>query len=129
MPVRIYDIAKRLEITSKEVLTKAKELNITNARVASSSIDKITAEYLEDAIAKELKPAEPEPEVAEVPAEEAAPSGPVLIVAPEEKEEEEPETEEAAEEISEEAEAEAVEEAEPAEAEAETEAEPEAESS
>jgi translation initiation factor IF-2 len=122
MPVRIYDIAKRLEITSKEVLTKAKELNITNARVASSSIDKITAEYLEDAIAKELKPAEPEPEVAEVPAEEAAPSGPVLIVAPEEKEEE-PETEEAAEEIPEEAGAEAVE---PAEAETETKAEPEA---
>ena len=60
MPVRIYDIAKNLGITSKDVLAKAKELNITNARVASSSIDKITAEYLQDTIAKELKPAEPE---------------------------------------------------------------------
>ena len=59
MPVRIYDIAKNLGITSKDVLAKAKELKITNARVASSSIDKITAEYLQDTIAKELKPAEP----------------------------------------------------------------------
>jgi len=47
MPVRIYDIAKRLGIESKEVLAKAKELGITNVRVPSSSLDKITAEYLE----------------------------------------------------------------------------------
>jgi hypothetical protein len=47
MPVRIYDIAKKLNLESKVVLAKAKELGITSARVASSSLDKITAEFLE----------------------------------------------------------------------------------
>jgi translation initiation factor IF-2 len=47
MPVRIYDISKKLGLENKEVLTKAKELGIAAARVASSSLDKITAEYLE----------------------------------------------------------------------------------
>ncbi len=47
MPVRIYDIAKKLGIESKEVLAKAKELGIAGAKVPSSSLDKITAEYLE----------------------------------------------------------------------------------
>ena len=97
MPVRIYDIAKNLGITSKDVLAKAKELKITNARVASSSIDKITAEYLQDTIAKELKPAEAEPAVEDTPAEEVAPTGPVIIVATEEEPEET--TEKEAEEI------------------------------
>jgi len=46
MPVRIYDIAKKLGIENKEVLVKAKELGITAAKVPSSSLDKITAEYL-----------------------------------------------------------------------------------
>ena len=48
MPVRIYDIAKKLGIQSKDVLAKAKDLGIAEARVASSSLDKITAEYLEE---------------------------------------------------------------------------------
>jgi len=47
MPVRIYDISKKLGLENKEVLTKAKNLGIAAARVASSSLDKITAEYLE----------------------------------------------------------------------------------
>src|SRR5436190_1596285 len=47
MPVRIYDIAKKLGIESKIVLAKAKELGISTARVPSSSLDKITAEFLE----------------------------------------------------------------------------------
>src|SRR6185503_5218894 len=47
MPVRIYDIAKKLGIESKEVLARAKELGITTAKVPSSSLDKITAEFLE----------------------------------------------------------------------------------
>ena len=47
MPVRIYDISKKLHLENKEVLAKAKELGIAAARVASSSLDKITAEYLE----------------------------------------------------------------------------------
>jgi len=46
MPVRIYEIAKQLGIPNKEVIARAKELGISNAKVPSSSIDKITAEYL-----------------------------------------------------------------------------------
>ena len=46
MPVRIYEIAKQLGVESKTVLVKAKELGITAAKVPSSSLDKITAEYL-----------------------------------------------------------------------------------
>ncbi len=46
MPVRIYDIARRLGLPNKEVIAHAKKLGITNAKVPSSSIDKITAEYL-----------------------------------------------------------------------------------
>lgn len=74
MPVRIYDIAKKLGIESKEVLAKAKELGITAAKVPSSSLDKITAEYLENQIGGS-RPAEPPP--APTP-----PSEPVLITAP-----------------------------------------------
>jgi translation initiation factor IF-2 len=48
MPVRIYDISKKLGLENKEVLTKAKSLGLAAAKVASSSLDKITAEYLEE---------------------------------------------------------------------------------
>ncbi len=48
MPVRIYEIAKKLGIENKEVLAKAKALGITTAKVPSSSLDKITAEFLEE---------------------------------------------------------------------------------
>jgi translation initiation factor IF-2 len=47
MPVRIYDISKKLGLDNKEVLAKAKQLGIAAAKVPSSSLDKITAEYLE----------------------------------------------------------------------------------
>jgi len=47
MPVRIYDLAKKLGVESKIVLAKAKELDIAAAKVPSSSLDKITAEFLE----------------------------------------------------------------------------------
>ena len=88
MPVRIYEIAKSLGVQSKDVLAKAKELNISNAKVASSSLDKITAEYLEQQLSIELKPAKPEsPAESESSTEttpvEESPSGPVLIVADE----------------------------------------------
>ena len=46
MPVRIYEIARRLGLPNKEVIAQAKKLGISNAKVPSSSIDKITAEYL-----------------------------------------------------------------------------------
>jgi hypothetical protein len=61
MPVRIYDIARKLEIRSKDVLVHAKDLGIENAKVASSSLDKITAEYLEQEIEKKLGLNKPEP--------------------------------------------------------------------
>ncbi len=47
MPVRIYEIAKKLNLESKFVLVRAKELGIAAAKVPSSSLDKITAEFLE----------------------------------------------------------------------------------
>jgi translation initiation factor IF-2 len=68
MPVRIYDISKKLGLENKEVLAKAKELGIAAARVASSSLDKITAEYLED----KLKEAHPEIAAATAAAASAA---------------------------------------------------------
>src|SRR6059036_2201787 len=63
MPVRIYDIAKKLGIESKDVLAKAKALGITGAKVPSSSLDKITAEYLEEQMGggKAVAVAEPSP--------------------------------------------------------------------
>ena len=48
MPVRIYDISKKLGLQNKEILAKAKSLGIAAARVPSSSLDKITAEDLEN---------------------------------------------------------------------------------
>jgi translation initiation factor IF-2 len=70
MPVRIYDIAKKLGIESKEVLAKAKELGIA-AKVPSSSLDKITGEYLEQQLAALHPPpapaAPPPPPVAPEP--------------------------------------------------------------
>ena len=115
MPVRIYEIAKKIGIPSKEVLAKAKELGIANAKVASSTLDKITAEYLEEQIA-----GKPEPEA---PAEEPqAAAEPVIITAP--VEEAAPKEAEEAEDSSEET---STEETEPAtEEEATEDAEPEA---
>ena len=115
MPVRIYEIAKKVGIPSKEVLAKAKDLGIANAKVASSTLDKITAEYLEEQIA-----GKPEPEA---PAEEPqAAAEPVIITAP--VEEAAPQEAEATEDSSEET---PTEETEPAtEEEATEDAEPEA---
>ena len=115
MPVRIYEIAKKVGIPSKEVLAKAKELGIANAKVASSTLDKLPAEYLEEQIA-----GKPEPEA---PAEEPqAAAEPVIITAP--VEEAAPQEAEAAEDSSEET---STEETEPAtEEEATEDAEPEA---
>jgi translation initiation factor IF-2 len=68
MPVRIYDLAKKLGIESKDVLAKAKELGIAAAKVPSSSLDKITAGFLEETLVKlypppasAAPPAAPEP--------------------------------------------------------------------
>jgi translation initiation factor IF-2 len=86
MPVRIYEISKKLGLTSKDVLAKAKSLDIPNAKVASSSLDKITAEYLEQQlIADHPELASPAP----APEPEPAPPPPepiVIVSAPEEPE-------------------------------------------
>lgn len=58
MPIRIYDIAKKLNLESKFVLAKAKELGIAAAKVPSSSLDKITGEYLEEQIRQTVRPPE-----------------------------------------------------------------------
>ena len=84
MPVRIYDIAKRLGLESKEILVKAKELGIAAAKVPSSSLDKISAEWLEEELVKgnpalaaaRVKTAEEKPKAA--PAEDKI----VIISAP-----------------------------------------------
>ena len=90
MPVRIYDIAKKLGIESKEVLTKAKELGIAAAKVPSSSLDKITAEFLEEQLggvkvveAPAPPPAQPVIVVGEPPAAAPPPGeipGPAVIL-------------------------------------------------
>src|SRR6185369_10483803 len=81
MPVRIYDISKKLGLENKEVLAKAKELGIAAARVASSSLDKITAEYLEQqlVIAYPERIAHPAPAV---PAAGPAPAAHPVVEAP-----------------------------------------------
>ena len=48
MPVRIYDISKKFGLENKEIIAKAKSLGIAAAKVPSSSLDKITAEDLEN---------------------------------------------------------------------------------
>src|SRR6185295_17554165 len=94
MPVRIYDISKKLGLENKEVLSKAKELGIAAAKVASSSLDKITAEYLEGEIRKahpELAapaPTTPSPAPPPVPVNEPI----VVVTAPPPEVEVEPTT-------------------------------------
>ena len=53
MPVRIYDISKKLGLENKVILAKAKSLGIAAAKVPSSSLDKISAEFLEEELFKE----------------------------------------------------------------------------
>jgi translation initiation factor IF-2 len=53
MPVRIYDIAKKYGLENKQILEKAKALGIAAAKVPSSSLDKISAGWLEEELIKE----------------------------------------------------------------------------
>ncbi|MGB8369956.1 MAG: translation initiation factor IF-2 [Limisphaerales bacterium] len=80
MPVRIYDISKKLGLENKEIIAKARSLGIAAAKVPSSSLDKISAEYLEEQLcidhpelAAKLAPPPP-------PAPKAAPSGPIVVI-------------------------------------------------
>ncbi|MDB6025240.1 MAG: infB [Verrucomicrobiales bacterium] len=85
MPVRIYDIAKKLGVDSKKVLAKAKELGIA-AKVPSSSLDKITAEYLEQQLTPLIEqtppPAPPAPQEPLKVVTEAPPAPIVVAPAP-----------------------------------------------
>jgi translation initiation factor IF-2 len=85
MPVRVYDIAKKLGLESKEILVLAKNRGIAAAKVPSSSLDKITAEWLEEeiiktnpAVAARLAPKPVEEPPKHAPAEEK----PAAIVEP-----------------------------------------------
>ncbi|MEY4385304.1 MAG: translation initiation factor [Verrucomicrobiota bacterium] len=92
MPVRIYDIAKKVGLESKEVLAHAKTLGIAAAKVPSSSLDKITAEFLEEELFKAHpeKRTAPAPEPAPAPVEikpveikvETSPPAPVVEIKP-----------------------------------------------
>lgn len=87
MPVRIYDISKKLGLENKEVLAKARELGITAAKVPSSSLDKITAEYLEQELtggkpASAAAPAPTEAKVEKIVVVTAPPPPPVEVQAP-----------------------------------------------
>jgi translation initiation factor IF-2 len=85
MPVRIYDISKKLGLENKQILEKAKSMGIAAAKVPSSSLDKISAEWLEEELIKTF------PEAAAKLAPKPAPEPPkpapveekiVLITAP-----------------------------------------------
>lgn len=78
MPVRIYDLAKKLGLDSKSVLAKAKDLGIATAKVPSSSLDKITAEYLEE----QLRPMAKTEEAAAAPAPAEISAPPVVEIPP-----------------------------------------------
>ena len=85
MPVRIYDIAKKLGIESKDVLAVAKDLSIAAAKVPSSSLDKISAEWLEEDIIKsrpDLVAKLPHPVPAEPPPPAPEPEKVVIIRPP-----------------------------------------------
>src|SRR5207302_6084947 len=80
MPVRIYDISKKLGLENKDVLSKAKELGIAAARVASSSLDKITAEYLEEKLRVAYPNAAVQATPAAPPPAPPTPQEPITIV-------------------------------------------------
>jgi translation initiation factor IF-2 len=79
MPVRIYDLAKKLGLESKEVIAKAKELGISAAKVPSSSLDKITAEYLEQHLTPKILAPVPAPVAVPPPTPTLPPPPPAPI--------------------------------------------------
>lgn len=75
MPIRVYEIAQALNLSSKLVLAKAREMGIAAARVPSSSLDKITAEYLREHL---LEWQSKQPAAASSPALQPVPPTPVV---------------------------------------------------
>ncbi len=85
MPVRIYDISKKLGLENKAIIAKAKALGIAAAKVPSSSLDKISAEFLEEELFKdhpELAAKFAAPPVVEKPKPALIEEKIVLITAP-----------------------------------------------
>jgi len=87
MPVRISELSKKLGVSPEEILAKAKELGISAARVESSTLDKITAEFLEEQLLllrTDLRAEQPTlpltPLVASEPAPQPAPPPPHISV-------------------------------------------------
>jgi len=85
MPVRVYDISKKLGLENRTILAKAKALGITAAKVPSSALDKISARYLEYQLFKEhpelaAKFAEPAWKVAPIEGFRAKVTGDLLII-------------------------------------------------
>jgi translation initiation factor IF-2 len=78
MPVRIYDLAKELGIESKLVLLKAKDLGMAAAKVPSSSLDKITAQFLKDELLKDYP--QPNAPAAAPPPPPPPPPAPIQII-------------------------------------------------
>ncbi|MGH7953309.1 MAG: translation initiation factor IF-2, partial [Limisphaerales bacterium] len=84
MPVRIYDISKKLGLDNKDIIAKAKSLGIAAARVPSSSLDKISAEWLEGELFKDhpelaakFAPPPPAPEIPK-----PAPEEKIVVITP-----------------------------------------------
>lgn len=67
MPIRIYEIAKKAGVSCQVVIAKARELGIEGAKVASSQLNKFTAEFLLQnlgwisGVAQHVKPELPAP--------------------------------------------------------------------
>ena len=60
MTMRVYDISKKLGLEPKTVIAQAKKMGITSAKIASSALDDLSAERLEEAL-RELHPYVPPP--------------------------------------------------------------------
>src|SRR5688572_30182088 len=78
MSIRIHELAKKLSMDNKDLMTLLKERGYP-AKSVSSTVDNITAEALEQELAAK-KPAEPAP--APVAVESAAPATPATVIEP-----------------------------------------------
>src|ERR1044072_1909691 len=76
--IRINELARELEVKSREILDRLKEMGVTEALTHSSSIDEDTAITLRRAYGRDVpdaEPAEAEPETEAEP-KRSAPSAP-----------------------------------------------------
>jgi len=93
MPVRIYDISKKLGLENKAILAKAKSLGIAAARVPSSSLDKISASISKSTLHRPPRTRRQARPAAAARAK-AAPSEPIVVIKPPPPEPSQPEVKE-----------------------------------